>query len=218
MDESGDGATNSTDSVVLEPLEVGTSYYSKDVMMSGSPTSEYTMEYSFGSLHASSYTKVVPPSASSLTFYLRNPATSMTAQIIDRVSITVQNNSIVHATVTKPYVARLYMTASGGDIAPAETAKLRLYMICKEMGSTPVLVTLASLHHHNIEFGFVKECLKPAKHVARSTFRTAQSLLQTIAWLAVIIACGVVYFYRKSKAGAKKERDRNEETRRRMMS
>lgn len=168
-------------------------------MVFGVPTREYSVEFKTG-LETMDHHHRIPANVTSTTFYAQNPVSSSMAHVIDWISITIRGKHTLLADVIRPKLSSFsYLSAAGGSIAPGETSKIEIRFICKAEGEAPVLVTLASQYHSDVEFGFVKVCKKPEKYTGRTMFRTAKSLFNSVIFLTILIMCCGTMLYRNRR-------------------
>mmetsp|Transcript_4497 Transcript_4497/g.13640 ORF Transcript_4497/g.13640 Transcript_4497/m.13640 type:complete len:340 (+) Transcript_4497:223-1242(+) len=184
----------------LDSLDIGTKYGTDDVISNGTTSEAYSIAFSSG-LEANDYHAHVGKNDSTVDFWVHNPSTSTSTHVIDRISITIRNRNLLLAKVTSTMTLQSALSSAGGKIEPGESSRLSVHFICKAAGQSAVLITLASLYHANVEFGFVKECKEPEVIIESGTFRTARSLMHVFLFMGLLTTGMVIYYMRRKRKG-----------------
>lgn len=98
--------------------------------------------------------------------------------------VTVENPEVLVPVLSYPETKlSAAMKNIGGILPNGELVHIRIRMICKRKGTSLIIVTIPVKSFSNVEFGFLKECRAPRRHIRTGFLRTANSVMTVSTFL-----------------------------------
>lgn len=167
---------------LAQGLNVGTTLTNmNDVVASAKTRDNWKLALQTTSASISDKVPIINSSIRVKDFWLSNEGIPVhTAPAV----ITVENPAVLIAIASDPDTQSSTLVHENSGLLPGGSQKrLRLRMICKKKGKSLLIVTFPIKAFSNVEFGFVKECKAPKRHVHSGFLRTANSVMVTSTFL-----------------------------------